>query len=144
VRLNVSSGCRARTDVHLLADVRAIPLNVAHDTRASAVGAGAGDEGRPAQLLIAAEAVAQLALLGAKGREIGDSVAEPHGRTAASHLAMGGSATMITRLARPECVAQPGAGRESAARGRGRELWRHKDGTLTMHALPVALIGRAA
>ena len=54
---------------------------------------------------------------------------------------MGGSSY---NLARPECVAQPGAVRESAARGRGRKLWRHKDGTLTMHALLVALIGRAA
>ena len=48
VLLHVSSARRARTDVHILADVRAIPLNVAHDARASAVGASARDEGRPA------------------------------------------------------------------------------------------------
>lgn len=61
--MSAKSGRCARADVHLLADVRAIPLNVADDTRASAVGAGACDEGRPAQLLVTAKAVAQLALL---------------------------------------------------------------------------------
>ena len=56
------SARRAGADVHLPADVRAVPLDVAHDARASAVGACTRDERRAAQLLVASEAVAQRAL----------------------------------------------------------------------------------
>jgi len=53
------------------------------------------------------------------------TLAGPHGRTAASHWALGGLA------ARPECAAQPGArSRESQPQGGwGGELWRQQDGT---------------